>query len=70
MTKGSTRRRSPPKFDVHVETVWRVLRAAGRELDNLQLRQGRHGKGTVMKCADCGSHNIISTPITAPTRGH
>lgn len=31
--------------------------------DNLQLRQGRHGKHVVMKCADCGSHNIVHAEI-------
>lgn len=27
--------------------------------DNLQLRNGRHGKGSVQKCVDCGSENIV-----------
>lgn len=27
-------------------------------LENLQLRQGAHGKGQVMRCLDCGSHNL------------
>lgn len=27
-------------------------------LENLQLRQGRHGKGAVVTCLDCGSHNV------------
>ena len=31
--------------------------------DNLQLRQGRHGKGGVFHCADCGSHNIVATEL-------
>ena len=31
---------------------------------NLQLRQGNHGKGVVMQCGDCGSHNIRATPLT------
>lgn len=31
--------------------------------ENLQLRQGRHGKGTVSKCADCGSHNIVHVKL-------
>lgn len=31
--------------------------------ENLQLRQGRHGKGAVFACADCGSHNITPIPI-------
>lgn len=34
-------------------------------LRNLQLRNGRHGKGTVLRCADCGSHNIEHAPIAA-----
>lgn len=31
--------------------------------DNLQLRQGRHGKNAVMRCADCGSHNIVADDL-------
>ena len=27
-------------------------------LENLQLRQGNHGKGVRMTCHDCGSHNV------------
>jgi len=27
-------------------------------VENLQLRQGNHGKGIVQECQDCGSHNI------------
>jgi transposase-like protein len=27
-------------------------------LENLQLRQGRHGKGARFTCLDCGSHNV------------
>jgi phage antirepressor YoqD-like protein len=27
-------------------------------IENLQLRQGKHGKGAVTVCLDCGSHNI------------
>jgi transposase-like protein len=30
---------------------------------NLQLRQGRHGKGAVLRCAACGSHDIESVPL-------
>ena len=29
-------------------------------LENLQVRQGRHGNGLVRRCADCGSTNIVS----------
>jgi len=32
--------------------------------ENLQLRQGRHGRGVVMRCADCGSHNVMPSTIT------
>jgi hypothetical protein len=31
--------------------------------ENLQLRQGRHGKGSVHQCADCGSRNIVRVPL-------
>jgi hypothetical protein len=31
--------------------------------DNLQLRQGKHGKHSVFVCLDCGSHNIGGAPI-------
>ncbi len=31
--------------------------------ENLQLRQGRHGKGSVHQCLDCGSTNIAAVPI-------
>lgn len=32
-------------------------------LENLQLRTGRHGKGVVHRCRDCGSTNIESTTL-------
>lgn len=32
-------------------------------LENLQLRQGKHGTGTIARCADCGSHNIVHASI-------
>jgi hypothetical protein len=32
-------------------------------IENLQLRQGNHGKGSVMQCLDCGSHNLGHVPI-------
>lgn len=31
---------------------------ADNRLENLQLRQGNHGKGSRMQCLDCGSHNL------------
>lgn len=33
------------------------------ELSNLQLRQGRHGKGAVFVCKDCGSHNVVAEEL-------
>lgn len=36
---------------------------ANNHPDNLQLRQGKHGKGTVMCCRDCGSFNVAATSI-------
>jgi hypothetical protein len=33
---------------------------------NLQLRQGRHGKGACVRCLDCGSVNISHVPIAEP----
>lgn len=32
-------------------------------LENLQLRQGRHGKHSVFRCLDCGSHNVEPAPL-------
>lgn len=32
-------------------------------IENLQLRQGRHGKGARFTCRDCGSHNVEATPL-------
>lgn len=32
-------------------------------LENLQLRQGRHGKGAKFTCLDCGSHNVAASPL-------
>ena len=30
---------------------------------NLQLRNGKHGKGVRLACLDCGSHNIGTVPL-------
>lgn len=32
-------------------------------VENLQLRQGKHGTGVRMRCLDCGSHNIEATKL-------
>ncbi len=31
---------------------------ADNRIENLQLRQGKHGKHTVMRCSVCGSHDV------------
>ena len=28
--------------------------------ENLQLRKGPHGRGTIHRCADCGSTNVVA----------
>lgn len=33
------------------------------DINNLQLRFGKHGNGIVLRCGDCESRNIISTPL-------
>lgn len=38
-------------------------------LENLQLRQGRHGIGVVYACLDCGSANVQATPIANEEMG-
>lgn len=32
-------------------------------IENLQLRQGRHGPGSAMRCHDCGSQNVGPVPL-------
>jgi len=32
-------------------------------LENLQLRQGAHGKGSRFTCLDCGSHNVAAVRL-------
>ena len=36
---------------------------SNNRIENLQLRQGRHGKGSTFSCMDCGSHNVIAVPL-------
>lgn len=33
------------------------------DISNLQLRIGKHGKGSVYKCADCGSYHIVAVEL-------
>jgi predicted RNA-binding Zn-ribbon protein involved in translation (DUF1610 family) len=35
-------------------------------MENLQLRQGAHGKGSVFQCRDCGSHNVEAIDLADP----
>jgi hypothetical protein len=32
-------------------------------IENLQLRQGRHGKGAKFTCNSCGSHDVSAVEI-------
>lgn len=34
--------------------------------ENLQVRNGRHGKGWINVCGDCGSHNIVHEALSEP----
>ena len=36
-------------------------------IENLQIRQGHHGTGVVMRCNSCGSPDIASVPIADPS---
>lgn len=36
-------------------------------LENLQLRQGKHGRGARFVCRDCGSHNVEAAKLSENT---
>jgi len=36
---------------------------ADNRIENLQLRQGQHGKGARFACLDCGSHNVEAAAL-------
>jgi transposase-like protein len=39
---------------------------ANAALGNLQLRQGNHGSGVILRCRTCGSHDVVAVPIADP----
>jgi hypothetical protein len=68
------------KFNTTRQVIYGVVKRAGLnartnqkygaprpDIENLQLRHGRHGKGKVMRCCDCGSTNIISDTLASNT---
>lgn len=42
---------------------------SNNHISNLQLRRGNHGKGAALKCAVCGSHNIVADEL-APQKAN
>lgn len=36
------------------------------DISNLQLRNGHHGRGVVLACRSCGSHDVVAVPIADP----
>lgn len=36
---------------------------SNNSIENLQLRFGKHGKGVILQCVDCGSRNIEHKPL-------
>jgi hypothetical protein len=48
----------------HSETVHHINGdRSDNRAENLQLRQGRHGKGVRYVCADCGSSNVVVATV-------
>lgn len=37
--------------------------SSDNRIENLELRQGRHGRGAAFVCADCGSHNVVPAEL-------
>lgn len=48
------------------ETVHHIKSSerANNRIENLQLRQGKHGKGAAFRCLDCGSSNVEAVPLS------
>lgn len=38
------------------------------DITNLQLRIGKHGRGALLACADCGSQNLVALPLASVTQ--
>lgn len=36
------------------------------DISNLQLRNGNHGNGVILRCRACGSHDVVAFPIADP----
>lgn len=41
---------------------------ADNRIENLQLRRGKHGKGAVFQCGDCGSPNVVAVPLAKESK--
>ena len=39
---------------------------ADNRIENLQLRQGRHGKNVAFRCNSCGSHDVAAVELADP----
>jgi hypothetical protein len=39
---------------------------ADNRIENLQLRQGRHGKNAAFRCNSCGSHDVTAVELADP----